>query len=176
MKRLFFISTLSLILFGTAAAQTAQPEDKTKRPSPPAMARQTIPGGATIQIDYSQPALKGRTMGKDVEPMKGQVWRAGANEATVFKVSKDVTVQGKPLPAGSYALFVLANDKDWTIIFNKTAEQWGAYDYKKEADALRVNVTPSVRSSSSERLTYVITKEGKVSLIWGTTEASFEVK
>jgi hypothetical protein len=176
MKKLLFISALSLALFSTASAQTNQPEDKTKRPSPPAMVRQTIPGGATIQIDYSQPALKGRTMGKDVEPMKGQVWRAGANEATVFKTSKDITVEGKTLPAGKYALFMQVNDNDWTIIFNKTAEQWGAYDYKKADDALRINVKPATRPTASERLTYLITKDGKVSLVWGTTEVSFNVK
>ena len=173
MKKLFFISALSLALVGTVSAQT---EDKSKRPSPPAMVRQTISSGATIQIDYSQPSLKGRTMGKDLEPMMGQVWRAGANEATVFTVSKDITVEGKTLPAGKYALFMLMNEKNWTIIFNKTANQWGAYDYKQADDALRVNVTPGTSPTSIERLSYLITPEGKVSLVWGTTEVSFNVK
>jgi hypothetical protein len=176
MKKLFFIGTLSVLLFGNLSAQTKEPEDKTKRPSPPAMVRQSIPSGARIQIDYSQPSLKGRTMGKDVEPMKGQVWRAGANEATTFKVDKDVTIEGKTLPAGRYALFMLVNGNDWTIIFNKAADQWGAYDYKKAADALRINVKPVTRTPSVERLTYIITPQGKVSLVWGTTEVSFNVK
>jgi hypothetical protein len=174
MKKLLF-STLSVLLFGTITAH-AQDEDKSKRPSPPAMVRQTISSGAMIRIDYSQPSLKGRTMGKDVEPMKGQVWRAGANEATVFLVDKNVTVEGKPLPAGKYALFMLVNDNDWTIIFNKTWDQVGAYGYKKEDDVLRVNVKPGTRATSAERLTYIIDAEGKVSLVWGMTEVSFHVK
>src|SRR6266480_1770019 len=71
---------------------------KTKRPSPPASVKETLKNGTVVSIDYSQPSLKGRTIGKDVEPMTGKVWRAGANEATVFEVSKDVKVEGKTLP------------------------------------------------------------------------------
>src|SRR5690242_94848 len=81
-------------------------QDKSKRPSPPATATATTDNGVTITIDYSQPSLKGRTIGKDVEPMKGKVWRAGANEATTFEVNKDVTINGQKLPAGKYALFM----------------------------------------------------------------------
>jgi hypothetical protein len=175
MKKFLMATALSGILLGTISLQ-AQDDDKSKRPSPPAMVRMTTTSGARIQIDYSQPSLKGRTMGKDVEPMKGQVWRAGANEATVFEVNKNVTVEGKALPAGKYALFMIANGADWTIIFNKTAAQWGAYDYKQSADALRVNVKATTRTPSVERLTYTISKDGKVSLLWGTTDVSFNVK
>src|SRR5258705_11168104 len=100
-------------------------EDKSKRPSPPALAKETLESGVTVSIDYSQPSVKGRTIGKDLEPMEGKVWRTGANEATVFEVSKDVKVEGKALPAGKYGLYSIAGKDEWTIIFNKTWNQWG---------------------------------------------------
>ena len=70
-------------------------DDKSKRPSPPAKASGTTASGTTITLDYSQPSVKGRTIGKDLEPMPGKVWRTGANEATVFEVNKDVKVEGQ---------------------------------------------------------------------------------
>ena len=175
MKKLFLFTALSGLLFSTVSVQ-AQDEDKSKRPSPPAKVRQTINTGATITIDYSQPSLKGRTMGKNIEPMKGKIWRAGANEATVFEVSKNVTVEGKPLPAGKYAFFAIAGDNEWTLIFNKTFNQWGAYDHKAADDALRVKVKPTKRTNLVERLTYTISKEGMVSLLWGYTAVGFKVQ
>jgi len=105
-------------------------EDKSKRASPPAQAKETISSGATVTINYSQPSVKGRTIGKDLEPMPGKVWRTGANEATTFEVSKAVKIEGKDLPAGKFALFTISGDSEWTIIFNKTANQWGAFSYK----------------------------------------------
>src|SRR5881394_791597 len=98
MKKLFSLMLLSGVLISSLNA-CAQ-EDKSKRPSPPAKVTQTVSSGATVTIDYSQPSLKGRAIGKDVEPMNGKVWRAGANEATVFEVNKDVKVEGQTLPAG----------------------------------------------------------------------------
>src|SRR5215813_7165926 len=122
MKKLVSIVLLSAVL--TSGLNACAQDDKSKRPSPPATATQTLSSGATVTINYSQPALKGRTIGKDVEPMDGQVWRAGANEATVFEVSKSVKVEGQSLPAGKYALFTIKNGNDWTIIFNKKWNTW----------------------------------------------------
>src|SRR5215471_536907 len=153
MKKLLTFTLLSAVLI-TSLNACAQ-EDKSKRPSPPAKVTQTINSGVTVSIDYSQPSLKGRTVGKDVEPFNGKVWRAGANEATVFEVNKDVKVEGKTLPAGKYALFMIANDNQWTIIFNKVWNTWGAFDYEKNKaqDALQVNVAPMKPASSAEKLT-----------------------
>lgn len=174
MKKLLSLMLLSavLLLNLNACAQ----EDKSKRPSPPAKVTQTISSGATVTIDYSQPSLKGRTIGKDVEPMSGKVWRAGANEATVFEVSKDVKVEGKTLPAGKYALFMLANPNEWTIIFNKKWDQWGTeYENNKSQDVLKVNVKPMSPSGSTEKLTYTIDKNGTVTLMWGDKKVAFHV-
>ena len=175
MKKLVLVTTFSALLFSTNIAN-AQDEDKSKRPSPPAKVTQIITGGTVVSVDYSQPSLKGRTMGKDVEPMKNQVWRAGANEATIFEVSKKVTVEGKALPAGKYGLYMLSGDTDWTVIFNKTSTNWGADGYKEADDALRVKVKPGQSANTNEKLKYTISKEGKVSLLWGTLDISFMVK
>lgn len=172
---LAIVAAFSLVAY-TSHAQ-GQNEDKSKRASPPAKVSQTISSGATITIDYSQPSLKGRTIGKDVEPMKGKVWRGGANEATVFQADKAVTIEGKPLPAGKYSFFVLDNGNDWTLIFNKNWNIWGTeYDKNKSADVLKVNVGKKQSATSTEKLTYTISKSGKVSLLWGKEDISFNVK
>jgi hypothetical protein len=144
--------------------------------SPPASASETINGGAVVTINYSSPSVKGRTIGRDLEPMDGKVWRAGANDATVFEVSKDVKVEGKDLAAGKYGFFLLVNGEDWTIIFNKTWKQWGAFSYKEADDALRVKVKSGKADPFSEKLTYGISKAGKVSILWGDKKVEFTVK
>ena len=107
--------------------------------------------------------------------MAGKVWRTGANEATVFEVSKDVKIEGKDLPAGKYALFTIANEGEWTIIFNKNPKQWGAYDYKESEDALRVKVKPAKAEAFAEKMTFVVDKNGTVSLLWGDRKVDFKV-
>jgi len=121
-------------------------------------------GGATITINYGSPSVKGRKIWGDLVPY-GKVWRTGANQATTFTTDKAIMVEGKPLPAGKYSFFAIPGEKGWVIIFNKTANQWGAYEYKEKNDALRVTVKPQPVSSSSERLTYTITDKG-ISLLW----------
>ncbi|HUH32797.1 MAG TPA: DUF2911 domain-containing protein, partial [Daejeonella sp.] len=135
MKKILIL-TLIVGLFSTL--NTAAQQDKSKRPSPPAKVSETIASGATISIDYSQPSVKGRTIGKEIAPY-GEVWRTGANEATVFETNKAVQIEGKTLPAGKYSLYSIPGEDKWTIIFNKTWKQWGT-DYKEGDDALRVDV------------------------------------
>ncbi|MDB5229456.1 MAG: hypothetical protein JWN76_261 [Chitinophagaceae bacterium] len=116
-------------------------------------------------------------MGKDVEPMKGKVWRMGANEATIFETDKDVTIEGKVLPAGKYSLFGLLGDDGYTLIFNKAYDIWGTtYEQNKEKDALRVKVIPSTNKTSVERLTYFIDPSGEASMSWGNLVINFFVK
>jgi hypothetical protein len=170
MKQLLFSAVLFLSLVACGQA------DKSKRPSPPAMAKETIKSGAVISIDYSQPSVKGRTIGKDLEPMEGKVWRAGANEATVFEVNKNVKVEDSTLVAGKYGLFTIMNGDEWTIIFSKTWNQWGAFTYKDADDALRVKVKAGKTKDFAEKLTYTIDKSGKISLMWGDKQVEFKVK
>jgi VCBS repeat-containing protein len=144
--------------------------------SPPAKASETTNGGAVITINYGQPSVKGRTIGKDLEPMEGKVWRTGANKATVFEVSKDVKVEGQSLAAGKYGLFTIANSGEWTVIFNKTWDQWGAMNYKEADDALRIKVKGGKSDPFSEKLTFIIGKDGKVTMTWGEHKVEFTVQ
>ena len=171
MKRLFLFT---LIVGITSTFNGFAQEDKSKRVSPPAKVSETTSAGVTIKVDYSQPSVKGRTIGTDIAPF-GKVWRTGANEATILEVSKAVKVEGKALPAGKYSLYTIPGEKEWVIIFNKTWDQWGTvYDMSK--DALRVNVKSTKSSAFAEKFTVTVNKAGQVSLIWGAKQASFTVK
>jgi len=165
----FFLSILTL----ASIAAMAQ-ADKSKRPSPPAKATATLARGTVITIDYSQPSLKGRKIGTEIVPY-GEIWRTGANEATVFEVSKDVFINGQPLAAGKYGLYSLPNENEWVIIFNKTWNQWGT-KYDQAADALRIKVTPGNVDASTEKMTFQVANDGKVSLLWGNLSVGFMVK
>lgn len=162
-------------LFTTYSA-TAQ-TNKGPRPSLPDTVKTTTNNGVNIEIDYSRPSVKGRTIGKDLEPMEGKVWRAGANEATTFVFDKDVKVEGKALPAGKYSFFTLKNGNEWTLIFNTTWNIWGTkYEEIKSKDVLRVKVRGAKVSSFAEKVTYTIAKDGKVSMMWGNYLVDFTVK
>ena len=177
MKKILSLAAIAALCFNsfTATAQ-AKKEDKSKRPSPPAEVTRAIASGATVTFNYSQPSVKGRTIGKDLEPMEGKVWRTGANEATTFTTDKDITINGGTLPAGKYALFSIVDKGEWTIIFNKKADQWGAYDYKESDDALRVKAKAEKAAPFAEKLTFTIEKNGLVSFVWGDSKASFTIQ
>lgn len=134
-----------------------------EKASPAAVATGKI-NGATISINYSSPGVKGRQIWSGLVPFD-KVWRAGANEATTFETDKDLTIEGKKLPAGKYSFFIIPNEKECIIIFNKDVKQWGAYKYDASKDQLRVSVKPQVVDSSIERLIYTINKNAVV-LSW----------
>jgi hypothetical protein len=90
-------------------------------------------------------------------------------------VNKDVTIDGKPLPAGKYALFTIPEKGDWTVIFNKKADQWGAYDYDKADDALRIKVKPKKLDQVQEQLSFDVGKEGVVQFKWEYQSFDFSV-
>jgi hypothetical protein len=168
------ILTLVVCVAGLFACNSlSAQQDKSARPSPPVIVTQETTSGAVISINYSQPSVKGRTIGKDLEPLEGKVWRTGANEATVFETSKLVTINGKELPAGKYALFTIADDESWTIIFNKTWKQWGAFGYKEADDALRVTANAQKAVAFAEKLNFSIEKSGIVTLLWGDYKIVF---
>ncbi|MEJ7692996.1 DUF2911 domain-containing protein [Daejeonella sp.] len=170
MKRIFILTLIAgLITSFNASAQ----KDKSKRPSPPAKVSQTLSSGAAISIDYSQPSVKGRSM--EILTPTGKVWRTGANEATVFETSKDVKIEGKTLPAGKYSIYSIPGEKEWTVIFNKTWNQWGTI-YKADEDVLRVNVKSGKTNKFTEMMTFNIDNGGKVSLAWADTQVDFKVQ
>jgi hypothetical protein len=166
MKKLFVLLLVTGLYSGfTACAQ---------RPSPPAKVSETTSAGVKITIDYSQPAVKGRTIGKEIAPF-GQVWRTGANEATWMEVSKDVKIEGKALKAGKYGIWTIPGEKEWTIIFNLKSNISGTA-YSQVDDVMRVVVKSGKSASFTERMTFKIAKTGVVSLIWGDHQINFNVK
>ncbi|RLD21689.1 MAG: hypothetical protein DRI69_03400, partial [Bacteroidetes bacterium] len=126
-----------------------------------------------ISIDYSSPAVKDRTVWGEVVPYDA-IWRAGANKATTIEFTTDVSLEGKPLPAGKYAFFAIpkaGDDAKWTVVFNKVSDQWGAYQYDEAKDALRVDVKPQFKKVNQERLTYTLhdqtADKGYFKMAWG---------
>lgn len=153
------------------ALETVAQEQKPLSP------KETVKGqvaGVDTEIVYCRPSARGRKMIGVKEPY-GKVWRTGANEATTIQFAKDVKIEGKPLPAGKYALFTIPNADEWTIIINKKHDQWGAYNYDEKDDVLRVNVKPKKLDQFVETFTITPEKSG-ISLKWENTEVFFKVK
>ncbi|MBV8388997.1 MAG: DUF2911 domain-containing protein [Mucilaginibacter sp.] len=157
--KLLAIILVTLMLPHLLKAQT----DKSKRPSPPATASGKI-GDAAISIDYSSPSVKGRKIFGGLLPY-GKLWRAGANEATIFQTDKDITVEGKKLAAGKYSFFATPGENEWTIFFNSETGQWGD---KQGGDAnmdpaktvLSFTVKPKKLKDLNEKLEYYVTGKG----------------
>ena len=136
-------------------------------------------GRANVTISYSSPAVKGRKVWGEVVPY-GKVWRAGANEATILQTDKDLTVQGKKLPAGKYSIYAIPGEKEWQMIFNSQTGQWGiergGVSTRNPAnDVAVVTVKPRRSSEMNENLVYLINKKGFV-LKWENLEVPVSMK
>lgn len=161
----FTISLLIILsLLFLIACEEKQEEKPQIRVSPKAEVMQTV-GFTEVKIDYSRPGVKERVIWGELVPYD-KVWRAGANEATKFTFSNDVMINGKPLKAGAYSFFAIPGTEEWTLIFNKVADQWGAFEYNEAEDALRIKVVP-IENDYQEWLTYTITR---------TSDTSAEIK
>ena len=161
----YFAIASFLILSLSSAAQT-------KAASPRVSVSAKI-GKATVSINYWSPSVKSRKIWGELVPY-GQVWRAGANEATTFTTDRTINIAGKRLPAGKYGFFVIPNENEWVIIFNKVANQWGAYEYKEKEDVLRVKASPKKSNAMQERLVYKMNKNG-FSILWENLEVPIVV-
>ncbi|HXY00578.1 MAG TPA: DUF2911 domain-containing protein [Candidatus Limnocylindrales bacterium] len=175
-KAIAGISVFCLGLILLVAACHAQ-MDKSKRPSPPATATLDLGGGKSITVDYSSPRVKGRKIFGELVPF-GQVWRTGANEATTFVVTADVTVGGTAVPAGSYTLFTVPNKDKWTLIISKKTGEWGT-DYPGPSnDLARVDMKVSALPSPAENFTISLEKTangGTMNIDWESTRASVAI-
>lgn len=156
----------------------AQNKEEKVRVSPKAEVMQVV-GFTEVRIIYSRPGVKGREIWGGLVPYN-QVWRAGANEATKFIFSTDVLIEGKPLKAGSYSFFAIPGKNEWTLIFNKVADQWGAFEYNETQDALRIKVKPEKSSVFQEWLTYTITRTSDYSAVirleWEKLKVPFKIE
>jgi hypothetical protein len=174
MRRSILICLAVLVAVPLAAQQA--PQLRTPRPSPKASVTQTI-GLTDVTITYSRPGVKGRQIWGALVPY-GSVWRTGANEATTISFSDDVTINGQSLPKGTYSLHTIPGADQWTIIFNKVANQWGSFKYDAAQDALRVTVKPH-RDEFREWLTFDVQElssdAGTVAIRWENLAVPFTV-
>lgn len=120
--------------------------------SPGATVGQTI-GVTDVNISYHRPAVNKRKIWGGLVPYDS-LWRAGANENTTISFSTPVKIEGKELPAGTYAFYAVPSASQWTLVFSKFTGDWGGYNYDAAEDVLRVNVTPQPAAESQERLSY----------------------
>ena len=134
-------------------------------------------GLTDITVNYCRPLAGGRELFGKVIPY-GQVWRAGANENTVISFTDDVSVEGKPLAAGTYGLHMIPAADQWTIIFSKNSTSWGSFTYDEKEDALRVNVKPQ-SGEYEEALAYTFEDlkpdSTAVTLRWAKVAVPFHV-
>src|SRR5258707_11493517 len=168
-KRIAFVIGMIFTLTLLAACQ--------RRPSPTASATCDLDGGKTIKTNYSSPRMKGRNIYGDLVPF-GQVWRAGANEATTFVTRSDLVVDGKTVPAGSYTIFTIPAADKWTLIINNKTGEWGI-PYKYESDELaRVDMRLSTLSSPVENFAIAYDKTATGCTLreeWDTIRASVDI-
>lgn len=163
------------VVFATMTISVNAFAQETKKPASPAMTAAGKVKDANITIAYSSPSVKDRTIWGDLVAYD-KAWRAGANEATTFQTDKDITVQGKKLPAGKYSFFLIPKESGtWTAIFNKEPKQWGAYKYEESKDALRVDVKTKALQAKQETLVYKVNSNG-FTMDWDKISVPVEIK
>lgn len=166
LKNTMCIAFLSLATTFGALAQE-------KKASPAEVAQGKI-NGAAVTINYSSPSVKGRVIWGELVPF-GKLWRAGANDATTIETNKELVIEGQKLPAGKYAIFVIPEKSEATVIFNKVAKQSGTSKYNQAEDVFRVKVKPQVRKEKAERLVYTI-ESNAIVLSWDNWNIPMKVK
>ncbi len=135
-------------------------------------------GISEVTVSYHRPGVKGRKIWGGLVPYN-TVWRSGANEATTVTFSDDVEIEGHKLSAGTYGFFTIPGEKEWTIIFNSQAKQWGAFNYDSTKDVLRFTVTPEA-SPFQEWMSYSFTdltiNSARFVLSWEKLAIGFTIK
>ena len=168
------IKSATMVIAAMTISVNAFAQD-TKKPASPPMTANGKVKDANITIAYGSPSVKGRTIWGDLVAYD-KVWRAGANDATTFETSKDITVQGKKLAAGKYSFFLIPKQSGtWTAVFNKEPKQWGAYKYEESKDALRVDVKTKPLQTTQETLVYKINSNG-FTMDWDKISVPVEIK
>jgi hypothetical protein len=164
----------ALILAGLTAAVTSS---QAQVASPPAHAACKFTDGKTITVDYSSPRMRARKIFGDLVPF-GQVWRTGADNATSFVTKADLVVGGKNIPAGSYTLFTLPGQDNWTLIISKQTGEFGIPYPGEQFDFARIEMKISKLPSPLENFTISFDEGGancSMKLDWETTRASIDM-
>ena len=133
--------------------------------------------GLAVQVDYCRPYKKDREIFGKLLPY-GQIWRTGANEATIFETKQDIKVGDKALKAGKYTLWTIPNADSWTIVLNSETGQWGT-NHDEKADVLRVDVPTGKTAATIEQLTIAFAAaEGGTDMVlrWDNTEVKVQIR
>jgi hypothetical protein len=181
MKALTVLHCLCFASFSATSllAQSPAPKIDFPAPSPAASLKQRV-GLTDIEVSYFRPGVKGRKIFGGLEPY-GVVWRTGANNPTKITFSTPVKIGGKEVPAGSYGLYSIPGEKEWTVIINKIGEKdWGAYAYKADNDVVRATVKPVMLAQPVETFTIDIndikTESATLNLIWEKTRVPVKIE
>src|SRR6202171_969978 len=148
MRKPIIVGTALIATLTVAGFVVLAQQDKSSRPSPPAKAECKLPDGKTITVDYSSPRAKGRKIFGGLVPY-GEIWRAGANEATTFVTTSDITVGGKAVPAGSYTIFAIPNKDKWSLVISKKTGEWGTAYPGPSEDLARIDMKVSALPSAA---------------------------
>lgn len=168
-------TALAALILVSAMPAPAQMDGKPA--SPPAKAECAFPDGKTIQVNYSSPRMRGRKIFGGLVPY-GEVWRAGANEATSLDTNASLNVGGTNVPAGSYTLFTLPNANSWKLIISKQTGEWGIPYPGAEYDLARIPMQVSKLPAAVEDFTIHFDRSGEactMNLDWETTRASVKI-
>lgn len=176
MRKVLLVGCALVIAAAAAVAIHAQ-QDKSKRPSPPASAKCDLAGGKSITVDYSSPRAKGRKVFGGIVPY-GEVWRAGANEATTFVTTADLMIGGHHVPAGNYTLFTIPGQDKWTLIISKKTGEWGVPYPGADSDLARLDMKVAPTSGAVENFAIAFDKGAKgctLRMEWENTRASVDI-
>ena len=174
------ILAVSLAMVYNGSSVKAQQKRTPDAQSPAAAAQCKFSDGKTIDVSYSSPRVRGRKIhGKDGLNPDGEVWRAGAQEATSFEPNTDIVVGGKDVAAGSYTIFVIPNPDKWTFIVSKKTGEWGIPYPGAQFDLIRTDeMKPSALPSNVENFTISFDNKGKscvLNMDWAETRASITI-
>jgi hypothetical protein len=178
MRKPIIIGSAVLTTLALACVALVARQDKSSRPSPPAKAECKLGDGKAVTIDYSSPRAKGRKIFGGLVPY-GQVWRAGANEATALVTSSDITVGGKAVPAGQYTIFTVPAEDKWTLVISKKTGEWGTAYPGPDNDLARIDMKVSKTPAPVENFTIAFGQSGSACTLrmeWENTRASVDVK
>lgn len=172
MKQMIMIAFIAICGFGANA------QVKTPQPSPKALINQMI-GLTDVEIEYSRPGVKGRTIFGDLVPF-AKMWRTGANANTTISFTDNVTIGGKELKKGKYALYTVPKADIWEIIFYTTTDNWGTPETFDESKvALRTAAKPELTSKNVENFTIALTtldnNFGILELSWEKTVVALKI-
>lgn len=149
------------------------PAETVEEPPSPRKESTGVANGINIVVDYGSPAVKSRKIWGGLEDY-GKVWRAGANATTSVSFDKNALINGESLEAGKYALFIIPEEDEWTVIFNKDWDEWGAFAYDEAKDVLRIKTKPIWAEEVQERLEYKIS-ESSLDFAWEKVRISLDV-